>query len=202
MFNKCIVGKKYDMVEKTEQTNQGMYRYSLSSYILFFFVFSLTGWIWEVLLHIYLDHTLINRGVLYGPWLPIYGFGGIGILFFLRRFAGKPFQLFFMIMLTAGTLEFLTGSILWKLYQMRWWDYSDSLIHLKGFVCLEGLLLFGTGGLVIFYLAAPRLNEQFQKLPKSFRRILCLCLLLFFLMDTVFSLLHPNAGFGVTRPML
>lgn len=196
------MAKEFYTTEKAELIEQGMNRYSVSSYILFFFTFSFAGWLWEVLLHVYIDHAFVNRGVLYGPWLPIYGFGGILILLLLRRFAEKPHQVFLMTMLTAGTMEFLTGSILWEVYGMRWWDYRDSLINLKGFVCLEGLLLFGTGGLVILYLAAPKLNDGFHKLPKSFRTALCIFLLCIFLADAAFSLLHPNAGFGVTIPRL
>ena len=122
------------------------------------------------------------------------------ILLLLRRFAEKPLQVFLMTMLTAGTMEFVTGTVLWKVYQMRWWDYRDSLINLKGFVCLEGLLLFGAGGLVILYFAAPKLSVQYRKLPDKFRTVLCICLLGIFVIDVVFSLMHPNAGFGVTVP--
>ena len=50
--------------------------YSASSLILLFFIFSGMGWIWEVILHIIEDGMIINRGVLAGPWLPIYGAGG------------------------------------------------------------------------------------------------------------------------------
>ena len=105
-----------------------------------------------------------------------------------------------MTMLTAGTMEFVTGTVLWKVYQMRWWDYRDSLINLKGFVCLEGLLLFGTGGLVILYFAAPKLNVRYRKLPDTFRTVLCICFLGIFIIDVIFSLMHPNAGFGITIP--
>lgn len=202
MLKKYTLAKEFFISEKAELIEQGMNRYSFSSYILFFFTFSFAGWLWEVLLHIYIDHTFVNRGVLYGPWLPIYGFGGIFILSLLRRFAQKPYQIFLMTMLTAGTMEFITGSILWKVYKMRWWDYRDSFVNLKGFVCLEGLLLFGTGGLVIFYLAAPKLNDGYQKLPRLFRTLLCICLLCIFVTDAAFALLHPNEGFGVTIPGL
>ncbi len=107
-----------------------------------------------------------------------------------------------MTMLIAGTIEFVTGTILWEVYQMRWWDYRDSLIHLKGFVCLKGLLLFGTGGLLILYLAAPKLNRWYQKLPGGFKTVLCVSLVCFFLTDVILSLIHPNTGFGVTIPRL
>ena len=135
----------------------------------FFFTFSFAGWLWEVFLHVYLDHALVNRGVLYGPWLPIYGFGGVLILFLLRRFAKKPHHVFLMTMLIAGTIEFVTGTI-------PLGSLSDALVGLSGFpdsskrfVCLKGLLLFGTGGLLILYLAAPKLNRWYQKLPGGFK---------------------------------
>lgn len=68
-------------------------------------------------------------------------------------------------MLMAGIMEFVTGSVLWHVYQMRWWDYRDSLINIKGFVCLEGLLLFGTGGVLFLYFAAPKLNSLIIRIP-------------------------------------
>ena len=136
MLQKYMMAKEFYTTEKAGLIQQSMHRYSISSYILFFFTFSFAGWLWEVLLHVFIDHTVVNRGVLYGPWLPIYGFGGVLILLLLRRFAERPLQVFLMTMLTAGTMEFVTGTVLWKVYQMRWWDYRDSLINLKGFASL------------------------------------------------------------------
>ena len=49
--------------------------YEITSIILFFFTFSFVGWLWEVGLYLFRDGILVNRGSLYGPWLPIYGTG-------------------------------------------------------------------------------------------------------------------------------
>ena len=38
---------------------------------------SFIGWFWEVSSHLMLYHSFANRGVLHGPWLPIYGVGGV-----------------------------------------------------------------------------------------------------------------------------
>lgn len=54
--------------------------------ILLFFVFSVAGWLWEVGLHLVQDGVFVKRGVLSGPWLPIYGTGGVLIMLVLRRF--------------------------------------------------------------------------------------------------------------------
>ena len=129
--------------------------YSASSLILLFFIFSGMGWIWEVILHIIEDGMIINRGVLAGPWLPIYGAGGILILLLLKKWRRQPFHLFGMIMLLCGTIEYFTSVMLEMLFGVRWWDYSDMLFQLRGRVCLEGLTIFGFGGLFIVYAAAP-----------------------------------------------
>ena len=41
-----------------------------------FFGFCLVGWLWEVTLHLITHGEFVNRGMLHGPWLPIYG-GGV-----------------------------------------------------------------------------------------------------------------------------
>ena len=45
--------------------------YDLTDYLFMFFVFCLIGWLWEGGLHLIRDHELVNRGTLYGPWIPI-----------------------------------------------------------------------------------------------------------------------------------
>lgn len=156
------------------------------------------GWIWEVILHIIEDGMIINRGVLAGPWLPIYGAGGILILLLLKKWRRQPFHLFGMIMLLCGTIEYFTSVMLEMLFGVRWWDYSDMLFQLRGRVCLEGLTIFGFGGLFIVYAAAPFLDNRIQKLSTQKRRILCMLLLLLFTGDLLYSFLNPNMGFGIT----
>ena len=58
--------------------------YDFLTYILLFFTFSFIGFIWEVFLHLLNDGVFVNRGTMHGPWLPIYGTGGVLILFLLK----------------------------------------------------------------------------------------------------------------------
>ena len=48
------------------------------------------GWIWEVSLSMISYGRFVNRGVLHGPWIPIYGFGCVLILLLLKRFRMRP----------------------------------------------------------------------------------------------------------------
>ena len=71
---------------------------TITEKILLFFAFSMIGWAWEVIYHLAEEHIVVNRGFLYGPWLPIYGTGGVLILIYLKKYLDRPVLLFFMIM--------------------------------------------------------------------------------------------------------
>ena len=58
------------------------------NYIIFC-VYALIGWIYEVSWYLIAEHIFVNRGVLFGPFLPIYGFGILILLLFLRSFMSK-----------------------------------------------------------------------------------------------------------------
>ena len=62
---------------------------------LTFLVYALIGWIYEVLWMWFVvpPKHFTNRGVLYGPFLPIYGFGMLIILFFLKKYVKKKHYL-------------------------------------------------------------------------------------------------------------
>jgi uncharacterized membrane protein len=62
-----------------------------SDYYIIFCVYALIGWLYEVLWMWFVvpPHHFINRGVLFGPFLPIYGFGLLILLLLLGRFMKK-----------------------------------------------------------------------------------------------------------------
>ena len=173
-------------------------KYSVRSLILMFFAFSMIGWCWEVALHLFGDGVFVNRGFFYGPWLPIYGTGGVLILLVLKKWQDRPLRLFGMTMLLCGIIEYFSGLALETLFQVRWWNYSDMLFEIQGRVCLTGLLIFGIGGLAIVYIIAPKLEAIFSRIPQKYLCLLCAALLLIFAADIAVSFLHPNTGFGIT----
>ncbi|NCB93296.1 MAG: hypothetical protein EOM40_12185 [Clostridia bacterium] len=166
-----------------------------------FFLFSFAGWLWEVGLHLVSDRMFVNRGVLSGPWLPIYGTGGVLILTFLQHFFDRPKVLFFMIMGICGIVEYITGWFLETYFQTRWWDYREYIFEIQGRVCLIGLLIFGFGGLAFVYAIAPRLDGQIQKMSKHTQEIICTVLVAVFVLDCIYSFYNPNMGMGVTTPV-
>ena len=82
---------------------------------LTFCVYALIGWLYEVLWMWFVvpPKHFINRGVLIGPFLPIYGFGALILLFFLHKFMKKKHTLnnnayLFISMITLTTFIYTT----------------------------------------------------------------------------------------------
>ena len=172
--------------------------YSWRSLILIFFTFSFIGWLWEVSLHLFGDGVFVNRGFFHGPWLPIYGTGGILVILLLKRFAKKPLVTFCLAVVVCGAVEYVSAWLLWEIKGMYWWNYTGYFLNLHGRVCAEGLIIFGLGGCVFIYIAAPFFDEIYRRIPKNPARILCAVLLLLFAADIVYSLISPNSGTGIT----
>ena len=168
--------------------------------LLLFFIFSVIGWIWEVLLGLVTNGLFVNRGVLHVPLLPIYGWGVILILVLLKKLRKYPVAEFMGIILLSGCMEYFISWYLEITYDgKRWWDYSDYWLNLNGRICAEGLILFGFGGMFVVYVAAPFLDNKIQKINHRRLMILVAALLVIYVGDSVYSAQYPNMGEGITE---
>ncbi len=193
------------MKQKRLETFHYMRHYSVWSLVMLFFIFSIFGWCWEVSIHLVLDGVFVNRGTLHGPWLPIYGAGGVLLLTLLNRLRGRPVIQFFSIILLCGVVEYWTSYYLEIVYDgKKWWDYSGYFLNLNGRICAEGLLVFGMGGMVIVYIAAPLLDNCIRRIRKDALMWSCVVLLCLYAADGMYSAVHPNEGKGITdyQPVL
>lgn len=172
------------------------------NYILFFFVCAFIGWIWEIILTLIQTGNIVNRGVLHGPWLPIYGFGGVGILLLVGHLRKYPPLVFLTSAVFCGLMEYLTGWYLETVKHMKWWDYSHMLFNLHGRVCLLSVLCFGLCGLFVIYIIYPRFHDTFAKLKVRPKQIICSILVVLFIADFIYSIDHPNTGQGITSEIV
>lgn len=173
-------------------------KYALTTYVLMFFTFSFIGWTWEVLMHVYQDGVFVNRGVLHGPILPIYGAGGVVMIILLKKFADKPLLTMILGMLLAGILEYVTATYLLNVKHVQYWEYNGYFCNIQGKVCAEGLLLFGIGGLGFIYLLGPACDKIFARIPKRVKDIACIVLILLLIVDSIYTHFYPNTGKGIT----
>lgn len=173
--------------------------YSVWSLLIMFFGFSVFGWLWEVGLHLIETGELVNRGILHGPWLPIYGSGVVMILILLNAFRSRPGLEFGLTVVLCGVVEYFTSYVMEITHDgMRWWDYSGYFLNINGRICAEGLLVFGIGGCLAVYVLAPLADNLLRRLQTRRVAATACALVCVFLGDQIYSGQHPNTGAGVT----
>ena len=172
--------------------------YTIFNYIMLFFTFAFIGWIWEVFYHLILSGSFVNRGTMFGPWLPIYGFGGLFMLILLKPLRENHLLFFVGCIVVAGVLEYGTAWYLETFKHMKWWDYTGYFLNIKGRICLEGLFVFALGGSGVTYFIAPALCDLYDRIRPLITNIICVVLCVFFTIDLIYSANHPNVGEGIT----
>ena len=111
--------------------------------ISMFFIYGFMGWVIEVVYNGISDGKFINRGFLNGPICPMYGIGFYGVIIILTPFLNNFTMLFFGSMAITTLVELIAGIVLYKVFQLRWWDYSQFKFNLKGFICLRFSIYWG-----------------------------------------------------------
>lgn len=133
-----------------------IYSMPFSKAFMIFMMFSVIGWISEVIyVGLFVEHKFVNRGFLHGPLCPVYGFGGVVILLLPPELYSTWIPLFFASMILCTIVEYFVSWILEKMFHTLWWDYSHFKFNIKGRVCLLNALLFGAMGMLVIHFVMP-----------------------------------------------
>lgn len=148
---------------------------------LFFFIYSVIGYICEVGFCTLVNKKLTySRGFLIGPYLPIYGTGAVIVSSLLQKFSEDYVTLFVMSMVYCSVLEYLTSYFMEKIFHLRWWDYSKKKFQINGRVCLSNAILFGIGGVFIIEVFNPLISRFIYSLnPFIFKLLFSFCFFVF-----------------------
>ncbi|MCH5262765.1 MAG: putative ABC transporter permease [Lachnospiraceae bacterium] len=180
------------------RNNISQYRADFFYFVWLFFLLSVFGWVWEGFLSMFQNDTYVNRGFLTGPWLPVYGIGGVMLEILFHRWRDKPVLTFVSSMVLCTVLEYLTGWYLELTWGVKWWDYSEMPLNLQGRICLLSSLLFGLAGMLLVWVIAPLFNLLYRKVPIRIRTSIGLLVIIAFAADAAYSAIIPNAGKGIT----
>lgn len=166
--------------------------------LFYFYIASLCGFLWEVLIFLVKEGHFRNRGFLYGPWLPVYGSGAVLIYLLLSGLKQHPVKAFLYSLLIGTSLELLIGWILDFFWGLRYWDYTGSLLCFRGYICLASALGIGFAGSLWVCLLSSLLEKFWLSVSKKIRRFGLITVSLLFLLDCAVSLIFPNTGRGIT----
>ncbi len=127
-----------------------------------------------------------KRGSSFGPWIPIYVFGGAAYTFLVYPFKASPLVVFGLCVAVSGIMEYVTGMVLYEFFDTRLWDYNVekwNYGNINGYVCLRSVLFFGFSGLFLIYLVIPLYIRLLQNVNWNILTVICGVLAAAFIID-------------------
>lgn len=173
----------------------------ITTLFIWFILYSILGWIYETIYCSVKDLKWDNRGMLNGPYCPIYG---VGAVLDVLLCSGLPNHaaVFFACMAGSAILEYATSYATEQIFHAVWWDYSRIPFNLNGRICLSCSLGFGVAGLVVLNGVHPYMVLFTDLIPIYWQEPLALVFMAVFAADcalTADSLAELNVKLEAVR---
>jgi len=161
--------------------------YTLYQWLMFFFLYCFIGWIWECLYVSAYQKKWVNRGFLYGPLIPIYGFGAIFVLC-IAPFVHDDIPLIFLLgMIGITVIEYCTGVAMQKLFHARYWDYSKNQFNVNGYICPFCSFVWGIFSVIQIKFLHFFIESVVLKMSSDVIEIISIILVAIYAADTALS---------------
>lgn len=161
---------------------------NISYYFILYIIYSIIGWLIEVILTFIKKKKFINRGFFIGPYCPIYGKGALLVIILLNNYQENPLVLFTLSIAICSIIEYFGSYILQKLFNTSWWDYSSKKYNINGRICLETMIPFGLGCVALIYFINPIISKLILSIDFEILNILAIVILILYIIDIVVSL--------------
>lgn len=184
--------REYDGYFETEE--QKPFAYGVNFYKLFwlFVIGSFIGCIMETIVgFVYNGGRFEYRvGLVYGPFIPVYGIGALMMTLALYKFSRARMWIVFLVSAFVGaTFEYLTSYFQQMLFGTISWDYSHQAFNLYGRTSLYYALIWGFLGIAWAKFIYPFISMLIEKLPKNMGKIISIALCVFMVYDCAISCL-------------
>ena len=170
----------------------------IQKHFIYFMLYAILGWIYEVFLEVVVYRWgFSNRGVLFGPYCPVYGFGALAFIFTVYPFIKKKnikkklflIPIVFLLCMGIATLIELITSYLCEFFLGSWpWQtYANYKYNFQARIALSPSIRFGIGGVAFLYIIQPLYEKLLEKLGNKKVNIIFIILLLILAIDMIYT---------------
>lgn len=161
----------------------------ISELLTYFIIYSFLGWIMESIFRSIIEKKVINTGFLIGPICPIYGFGACIMFLFLGNLKDNIILLF-LISCTLLTLwEYIVGVLLEKIFNTKYWDYSDHKFNFQGRICLTNSIYWGILGILFIKFIHPFVQNMLGRIDSKLLNFIIMIASITFIVDIIVSII-------------
>lgn len=152
-----------------------------------FVIGSIFGFFAEIIYGlIYTRNLAIRRGLIYGPFIQIYGIGALAYYILISK-VKEPKKAFFLGMFIGGCLEYLCSFFQELFFGTISWDYTTEFLNLNGRTCFIYCFYWGVIAVLYLKMVYPLLNRLDLVFEYSQMKILTICLMIFLVFDIMIS---------------
>lgn len=154
-----------------------------------FIIGSIAGFIFEVIVVFFQKgHFELRQGLIYGPFIPVYGIGAMCYYIVLSKIKIKnKVQIFLITMILGGITEYLCSFIQEKAFGTISWDYSYLPFNINGRTSLLHCIYWGIGGVLYITYVDPFLNKMIDKTNMKVFHLITIMLSIFIVFDISIS---------------
>lgn len=157
--------------------------------IFYFIVYSFIGWIIEGLFNLCTKGSFLKPNFLIFPLKPMYGIAAT-LLIYIKAFS--PTWLFLVSAFIVPTLvEYYTAALMFHLYNLKYWDYSNCPHHHKGYICLRFSIYWFFLSVILTYGLQPFMTLFYKQISWLWY-YLCPITFTIFMLDFIITLRHKH----------
>lgn len=134
-----------------------------------FILYSIVGWIIEGVYSYIITGCFKKEGFLKGPYKPMYGIAFTILIILNKYYNFNLISKFILYLFIPTSVEFISGYLLNKFFDERYWDYSNSKLNYKGIITLK----FSLYWMILCYFGInfiqPFVNSLYANLEKTFK---------------------------------
>lgn len=111
--------------------------YSIIQLLQLFGVYSFIGWLVDNVYCLIKDRHRFDRGILKGPYMPIYGVMMIISLLVAHQLEEDLAYMIMILFAIATAVELFAGILIHLVSSNRYWNYTGRFLNLHGYTCFH-----------------------------------------------------------------
>lgn len=181
--------KEYTQVYENKDEEPFAFGFCFTKLFYLFLFGSMLGTLFETIWALFAEgHFEVRVGMVYGPFIPVYGGGACFLTAVLYKLYKLSDTLIFVISAVVGAgFEYFCSWFQETLFGTVSWDYSNTAFNLDGRTNLMYALIWGFLGLVWVRYLYPWVSMLIEKIPKKAGSIITTFLIVFMLINAFMS---------------
>lgn len=180
---------------------------SISEMIVVFTIASIIGFLIETGYVFLSVGKIVKRGMLLGPYCPIYGFGALILYLCFYNVKAKRSNIpliFVSASLILGTFELICGLIFKHIFNIEMWNYSDKPLNILNYTTLPILIGWGILGTIYVFFLHPIILKLVRHITPVLLKKVAITICAIFILDFIISTrriwINPNVLNNLVNP--